>query len=118
MLSHMTYDVSINLLDKKARHPAVSRMAQRNTGRNAEGGREDGRNEINTTIKPSGNATIHAPSQRGWVGVAGGVGWERGDGEDNGNDVEGIAKEKDATRSFVSYSPEKEVEEPWHLPLL
>ena len=52
------------------------------------------------------------------MGVAGGVGWEQGDGEDKGNGVEGIAKETDATRSFVSFSPEKEVEEPWPLPLL
>ena len=52
------------------------------------------------------------------MGVAGGVGGEQGDGEDKGSGNEGNTKERDAARSFVFVSPEKEVEEPWPLPLL
>ena len=50
----------INLLDEEAREPEVPRTAQRNTGRNAEGARGDGRNEINTTINPSGTRSSAA----------------------------------------------------------
>ena len=93
-------------------------MAQWNSGRNTEGAWGNRQNEINTTINPSGNGTIHTSGRRGSVGVAGGVGGERGDGEDKGNVDEGNSKESDTAQSFVSFCPEKEVEEPWPLPLL
>ena len=67
-------------MEEEAREPEVPRTEQRNTGRNAEGARGDGRYEINTTINPPGNATIHTSGRRGWVGVADGVG-EGGGGE-------------------------------------
>ena len=44
----------------------------------------------------------------GWGGVGGNKG--------NGNTDD--AKEKDAARSFISFSSEKETEEPWPPPLL
>ena len=93
-----------------------SREQQPQDGRRAGGG---GRAEqTNTTISPLGNATIHTSGQRGWVGVAGGVGGEREDEEDKGNGREGNTKEQDAARSVVSFSLEKEVGEPWPLSLL
>ena len=39
-------------------------------------------------------------------------------GEDEGNGGEDGTEERDAAWSFVSFSLEKEVEEPWPLPLL
>ena len=44
-------------------------------------------------------------------GVAGGVGGEREDGEDEGNGGDDDAEERDAAWSFVSFPLEKDVEE-------
>ena len=105
-------------MGKEVREPSVSRTTPRNSKRNAEGAQGGGQNGINTTINLPDNITIHTSGQRGWVGVAGGVGGKQGDEEDKGNGNERNAKERDTTRSLLSFSSEKEVEEPWPLPLL
>ena len=52
------------------------------------------------------------PGPRGRAG-----GGRRGGGNEENRDVDS-AKEKDATWSFVSFSSEKEMKEPWPPPLL
>ena len=51
------------------------------------------------------------------MGVAGGVGGEREDWKDKGNDGDDDAKEMGAARSFVSISSEKETKDPLRLSL-
>ena len=48
----------------------------------------------------------------GGVGVAEGVGGERGDGEDKGNGNKGNTEKRNAAWFFNCFSPEKKVEKP------
>ena len=63
--------------------------------------------DIHTTIKPFGHATIHASGRRGGA-VAEGVGEKGEQWGDEGNDNANDADETNAARSFVSFSLEKE----------
>ena len=74
----VSHDITINLLDEKARDPAVPQTAQWNIGCNTKGAQGDGQNEIKTTINLSWNTRHHTHPGRGGGEYIGGEGGNRG----------------------------------------
>ena len=81
----ITHDITINLLGKEVRDPETLWMAQRNSGRNAQGARGDGRNIKKHNNQPVvEDTTMHLSRQGGGWGSRGSRRWRRRMGETNG----------------------------------